>query len=96
MSNESDYDCDGNKNTSKFKENPDEVDSVHADDIHQGTSSKKNNSALKPSSSNSNMEQKHDTDCPICLLEFDDQLIGQPENCRHLFCLDCIKEWSKV
>ena len=36
------------------------------------------------------------TDCPICLSEFKKQRIGQPENCRHLFCSDCIKEWSKV
>eukprot|EP00112_Aurelia_sp_Birch-Aquarium-sp1_P005163 Seg1585.12 transcript_id=Seg1585.12/GoldUCD/mRNA.D3Y31 product="PHD and RING finger domain-containing protein 1" protein_id=Seg1585.12/GoldUCD/D3Y31 len=36
------------------------------------------------------------TDCPICLSEFIKQRIGQPENCRHLFCSDCIKEWSKT
>ena len=35
-------------------------------------------------------------DCPICLGELRDQLVGEPEKCRHAFCFDCIKEWSKV
>lgn len=33
--------------------------------------------------------------CPICLLSFSSQEIGTPETCEHIFCLDCITEWSK-
>lgn len=33
--------------------------------------------------------------CSICLLRFTNQEIGTPENCEHIFCLDCIMEWSK-
>eukprot|EP00794_Sanderia_malayensis_P000401 gene401-1035_t len=40
-----------------------------------------------------NDEQK---ECPICLVEFNGQIIGNPENCRHFFCVVCIKEWAKT
>ncbi|XP_059045610.1 PHD and RING finger domain-containing protein 1-like [Achroia grisella] len=33
--------------------------------------------------------------CSICLLRFTDQEVGTPESCEHIFCLDCITEWSK-
>eukprot|EP00111_Clytia_hemisphaerica_P006394 TCONS_00018575-protein len=33
--------------------------------------------------------------CPICLGEFEDQMIGIPESCKHTFCADCIEEWTK-
>ncbi|XP_061427937.1 PHD and RING finger domain-containing protein 1-like isoform X1 [Lethenteron reissneri] len=33
--------------------------------------------------------------CPICLNGLRDQELGTPENCAHLFCLDCILEWAK-
>lgn len=33
--------------------------------------------------------------CSICLLRFKDQQVGTPESCEHIFCLDCITEWSK-
>ncbi|KAJ8956760.1 hypothetical protein NQ314_006634 [Rhamnusium bicolor] len=33
--------------------------------------------------------------CPICLLSFKSQEIGVPESCDHMFCLECIQEWSK-
>ncbi|EEZ99116.2 PHD and RING finger domain-containing protein 1 isoform X2 [Tribolium castaneum] len=33
--------------------------------------------------------------CPICLISFTNQEIGTPESCDHLFCVDCIQEWSK-
>lgn len=32
--------------------------------------------------------------CSICLLRFKEQEVGTPENCEHIFCLDCITEWS--
>jgi hypothetical protein len=34
--------------------------------------------------------------CPVCLNRIRDQDIGTPESCDHVFCLDCIQEWSKV
>ncbi|VVC88083.1 unnamed protein product [Leptidea sinapis] len=33
--------------------------------------------------------------CSICLLRYTNQEIGTPVNCDHIFCLDCITEWSK-
>lgn len=33
--------------------------------------------------------------CPICLLSFRKQEVGNPAVCDHCFCLDCIIEWSK-
>lgn len=33
--------------------------------------------------------------CSICLLRFKDQEVGTPENCDHIFCVDCISEWAK-
>ena len=34
--------------------------------------------------------------CPVCLSDLDDCQLGRPNSCSHLFCLNCIKEWSKV
>jgi len=72
-----------------------EVGSNHVDKKNQGKTPKKDRSSIKTSSNISENEERHNADCPICLIEFTDQLVGQPENCQHLFCLDCIKEWSK-
>ncbi|XP_063621933.1 PHD and RING finger domain-containing protein 1 [Cydia splendana] len=33
--------------------------------------------------------------CSICLMRFTEQEVGTPANCEHIFCLDCITEWSK-
>ncbi|GIY86854.1 PHD and RING finger domain-containing protein 1 [Caerostris extrusa] len=33
--------------------------------------------------------------CPVCLNDFIGQDLGVPENCEHMFCLECIKEWAK-
>lgn len=33
--------------------------------------------------------------CSICLLRFTDQEVGTPQSCEHIFCLDCITEWSR-
>ncbi|KAL0879840.1 hypothetical protein ABMA27_002379 [Loxostege sticticalis] len=33
--------------------------------------------------------------CSICLMRFTTQEVGTPQNCEHIFCLDCITEWSK-
>ncbi|XP_063238995.1 E3 ubiquitin-protein ligase Praja-2-like [Bacillus rossius redtenbacheri] len=31
--------------------------------------------------------------CPICLERIEAQEVGNPWNCHHFFCLDCILEW---
>lgn len=51
--------------------------------------------------SSSSDEDHNDNDenhnmCPICLGEFTDQMVGIPENCVHMFCIECIQEWTKV
>ncbi|GBP47255.1 PHD and RING finger domain-containing protein 1 [Eumeta japonica] len=33
--------------------------------------------------------------CSICLMRFTNQEVGTPQNCEHVFCVDCITEWSK-
>ncbi|XP_055531478.1 PHD and RING finger domain-containing protein 1 [Wyeomyia smithii] len=43
------------------------------------------------SSASSNDSDK----CPICLLSLNDQEIGVPEVCEHVYCAPCIEEWSK-
>ena len=45
------------------------------------------------SSSSGDEDTEH---CPICLLKLKLQPVGRPELCRHLFCLSCITQWSKV
>lgn len=50
----------------------------------------------KPTSGFASDSSDGNTDkCSICLLRFTDQEVGTPENCEHIFCLDCITEWSK-
>ena len=45
------------------------------------------------SSSSGDEDTEH---CPICLLKLKLQPVGRPELCKHLFCLSCITQWSKV
>ncbi|KAK3923081.1 PHD and RING finger domain-containing protein 1 [Frankliniella fusca] len=33
--------------------------------------------------------------CPICLLRFRNQAVGTPESCDHVFCAECLEQWSK-
>lgn len=33
--------------------------------------------------------------CPICLLRFSNQAVGTPESCDHVFCAECLEQWSK-
>lgn len=33
--------------------------------------------------------------CPICLLRFSNQEVGTPESCDHIFCAECLQQWSK-
>ena len=32
--------------------------------------------------------------CTICLLKFESQELGLPSSCSHVFCADCIIEWT--
>ena len=34
--------------------------------------------------------------CAVCLSRFKGQDVGTPESCDHVFCLECIQEWSRV
>lgn len=34
--------------------------------------------------------------CYICLSLFDKQAVASLENCQHVFCLECILQWSQV
>ncbi|XP_045769357.1 PHD and RING finger domain-containing protein 1 isoform X2 [Maniola jurtina] len=51
--------------------------------------------AAKPSGFSSDSSEGNSDKCSICLLRFTDQEVGIPESCEHIFCLDCILEWSK-
>lgn len=33
--------------------------------------------------------------CPVCLMSLKEQLLGTPNNCPHVFCFECIREWAK-
>ncbi|CAG4928640.1 unnamed protein product [Colias eurytheme] len=48
-----------------------------------------------PSGFASDSSEGNSDKCSICLLRFKNQEIGTPINCEHIFCLDCITEWSK-
>ncbi|KAI5637677.1 PHD-finger domain-containing protein [Phthorimaea operculella] len=49
----------------------------------------------KTSGFSSDSSEGNSDKCSICLLRFKDQEVGTPETCEHLFCLDCITEWSR-
>ncbi|XP_031701406.1 PHD and RING finger domain-containing protein 1-like [Anarrhichthys ocellatus] len=34
--------------------------------------------------------------CYICLSPFEKQIIASLENCQHVFCIDCILQWSQT
>ena len=44
----------------------------------------------------SSSEDENSEHCPICLLRLKLQPLGRPEHCKHLYCLSCITQWSKV
>lgn len=48
-------------------------------------------------SSNISSESSENSErCAICLSRFKEQDTGQPSSCEHIYCLECIDEWSKV
>ncbi|XP_022050872.2 PHD and RING finger domain-containing protein 1-like [Acanthochromis polyacanthus] len=34
--------------------------------------------------------------CYICLSPFEQQTVGSLDNCQHVFCLECIQQWSQT
>ncbi|GAA6216668.1 PHD and RING finger domain-containing protein 1-like [Lates japonicus] len=34
--------------------------------------------------------------CYICLSQFEQQTVGSLDNCQHVFCLECILQWSQT
>lgn len=53
-------------------------------------------SAARPTSGFASDSSEGNSDkCSICLLRFTNQEVGTPQSCEHIFCLDCITEWSK-
>lgn len=52
-------------------------------------------SSAVPDNIDSDSSDGQSEKCPICLLSFKTQEIGTPESCDHMFCLECIQEWSK-
>ncbi|KAJ8716394.1 hypothetical protein PYW07_003021 [Mythimna separata] len=62
----------------------------HSDAPKPAASVSKPTSGFASDSSEGNSEK-----CSICLLRFTDQEVGTPQSCEHIFCLDCITEWSK-
>ncbi|CAH4037870.1 unnamed protein product [Pieris brassicae] len=87
--------CSARRHRSVPKLRDSEVDSDSSvgagvcDNIAMASTSKQT-SGFASDSSEGNSEK-----CSICLLRFTDQNIGTPINCEHIFCLDCITEWSR-
>ena len=42
------------------------------------------------------MSSGNSDQCPVCLMSLKEQLLGTPNNCPHVFCFECIREWAKV
>uniref|UniRef100_A0A8C4H8B0 RING-type domain-containing protein n=1 Tax=Dicentrarchus labrax TaxID=13489 RepID=A0A8C4H8B0_DICLA len=38
----------------------------------------------------------HSDKCYICLSPFDKRAVASLESCQHVFCLECILQWSQV
>lgn len=76
-------DSDGDSDTSGWATD-------HSDAPKPGPAPAKATSGFASDSSEGNSDK-----CSICLMRFTTQLVGTPQNCEHIFCLDCITEWSK-
>ncbi|XP_030764312.1 PHD and RING finger domain-containing protein 1-like [Sitophilus oryzae] len=49
----------------------------------------------KTSETSANLTTSSNETCPICLSSVHKRLLGIPKNCRHRFCLYCIRKWSR-
>lgn len=74
-------------------------DSDTASDVSEDDSHNPNTPAAGPSTHASGFasdsSEGNSEKCSICLMRFTDQEVGTPQTCEHIFCLDCITEWSK-
>ncbi|XP_032222510.1 PHD and RING finger domain-containing protein 1 isoform X3 [Nematostella vectensis] len=46
-------------------------------------------------SDNDDATMSNSAQCPVCLMSLSEQKLGTPNSCMHVFCLECILEWSK-
>lgn len=67
-------------------------DCEEEDDDDDGDENGDEDAVLEASDSDGESAER----CPVCLNRFRDQDVGTPEACDHMFCLECIQEWSKV
>jgi hypothetical protein len=51
--------------------------------------------SVLPSISDSSSDGESEK-CPICLVTFAEQEVGTPDTCDHIFCVVCLREWSKI
>ena len=68
-------------------------DKIKHEDLEETDDSSSKQIGYDESSSSDDENSEH---CPICLLRLKLQPLGRPEHCRHLYCLSCITQWSKV
>lgn len=63
-------------------------------DDKQKLTSISNPSSISKNDCHSDSSEGESDKCPVCLLKFSSQQIGTPDACDHIFCSDCLTEWS--
>ncbi|XP_077291234.1 uncharacterized protein LOC143914771 [Arctopsyche grandis] len=63
-------------------------------DDKQKLTSVSNPSSISKNDCHSDSSEGESDKCPVCLLKFSSQQIGTPDACDHIFCSDCLTEWS--
>ena len=83
-----------NYTTTPFSDKMSEDDTIPLDESDTENPNPSHNTGYESCSSSSGDEDSER--CSICLLRLKLQPLGRPENCKHLFCLECITQWAKV
>ena len=83
-----------NYTTTPFSDKMSEDDTIPLDESDTESPNLSQNTGYESCSSSSGDEDSER--CSICLLRLKLQPLGRPENCKHLFCLECITQWAKV
>ena len=86
--------CVINYTTTPFSDKMSEDDTIPLDESDTESPNLSHNTGYESCSSSSGDEDSER--CSICLLRLKLQPLGRPENCKHLFCLECITQWAKV